>query len=191
MFVLSSPSGGGKTTVIRRLRARIPELIRSVSVTTRPKRRGERPGRDYLFMSPARFEQMRRAGQLLECADVHGAWYGTPSRPILQRLARGQDTILNIDVQGARTIRRVLGRRAVLVFLLPPSMDVLKRRLMHRRTESRSVIAKRLAAARRELACVSWYDYTVVNDRLDEAVRRLEAIIVAQRCRVERQLRRA
>lgn len=176
-FVLSSPSGGGKTTVVQRLRRALPTLARPVSVTTRAPRVGERRGRDYRFVSPAAFHRLRRAGALLEQARVHDAWYGTPRRPLLQALARGRDAVLSIDVQGARQVRRALGTRAVLIFLVPPSMASLRQRLVRRRTDSPAAIRRRLAQARRELACAAWYDYRVVNDRLARAVRDVAAII--------------
>jgi guanylate kinase len=186
VFVLSSPSGGGKTTVVQRLLRRVHGVVRSVSATTRPRRLGERHGRDYWFFSAARFAQLRRHGQLLEWANVHGAWYGTLKAPILRRLSQGRDTILNIDVQGARSVRRLLGSRAVLIFLLPPSLEVLRKRLQRRRTESHEDIRQRMAAARHELRCARWYDYAVVNDRLKDAVQQLEAILMAHRCRTKR-----
>ena len=177
--MISSPSGGGKTTVVKQLTRRVPGLGRSVSVTTRPPRGGERRGRDYRFVSRAAFERMRRTGALLEWAKVHGEYYGTPKRPITQALARGRHMLLNIDVQGARKIRRGLGEQAVLIFLLPPSRDVLRQRLMRRRTESAAAIRRRLAAAEREMACAQWYDYEVVNDRLSDTVTQVRAIVTA------------
>jgi guanylate kinase len=180
VFVISGPSGGGKTTVIRRLRRRMPRLVRSVSVTTRPPRRGERDGRDYQFVSPAAFETLRRSGGLLEWARVHGARYGTPATPVRAALARGRSAVLSIDVQGARQIRRALGSRAVLIFLLPPSVEHLWQRLLRRRTETIDAIRRRLAVARRELASAAWYDYTVVNDQLDHAVKTVEAIMTME-----------
>ena len=177
VFVISSPSGGGKTTVVRRLLRTRPGLARSLSVTTRAPRPGERRGRDYRFVSLEGFERLRRSGALLEWANVHGAAYGTPKRSVMQTLAKGRDIVLSIDVKGARQVRRALGRRAVLVFLLPPSMRHLRQRLMQRRTETPSAIRRRLAAAKRELACASWYDYTVVNDRLDQTVNIVGAIV--------------
>jgi guanylate kinase len=180
VFVLSGPSGGGKTTVVTRLLRAIPRLVRSVSVTTRPKRAGERQGGHYHFVSPAAFQRLRRSGQLLEWAKVHGAYYGTPKRATLEALASGRHVILSIDVQGARQVRRALGRRAVLIFLRPPSMRELRARLVGRRTEAAAAIRRRLAAARRELACAAWYDYTVVNDRLEDAVAEVGAIVRAQ-----------
>ena len=181
VFVISSPSGGGKTTVVERLLRTIRGLARSVSVTTRPPRRGERDGRDYLFVSPATLNRLRRSGQLLEWARVHEAYYGTPKPPVMEALAAGRNVVLSIDVQGARQIRRKLGRQAVLIFLLPPSLDHLRERLRQRRTETPAAIRRRLAAARRELACARWYDYTVVNDELDQTVAEVGAIVKAKR----------
>ena len=177
MFVISAPSGGGKTTVVKRLQRLLPRLVRSVSVTTRPPRRGERLERAYRFISTATFHRLRRTGALLEWAKVHEAYYGSPKRPILQAIARGQDVVLNIDVQGARQIRRALGNRAVLIFLRPPSMAQLRQRLLRRRTEAPQAIRGRLAAAAQELACASWYDEIVVNDRLEHAVQAVREVI--------------
>ena len=177
MFVISSPSGGGKTTVVERVQRTLPRLSRSVSVTTRPPRAGERRGREYRFVSPAAFQRLRRSGGLLEWARVHGAWYGTPKRPALHTLAQGKDVVLSIDVQGARQVRRALGKRAVLIFLMPPSIRRLRQRLARRRTETPSAVRARLSVARRELACAAWYDYRVVNDRLGRAVRDVGRII--------------
>ena len=177
VFVISSPSGGGKTTVVRRLLRTRPELARSLSVTTRTPRPGERRGRDYQFVSLAAFQRLRHSGALLEWANVHGARYGTPKRPVMRMLAKGRNIVLSIDVNGARQVRRALGTRAVLVFLLPPSMRHLRQRLTRRRTETPSAIRRRLAAAKRELACAAWYDYTVVNVRLDQTVNAVGAIV--------------
>lgn len=184
LFVISSPSGGGKTTVARELVRRVPGLARSVSVTTRPPRRAERQGRDYRFVSPEQFARLRERGALLEWARVHRALYGTPREPVQRRLARGHDLVLSIDVQGARQIRRRCGDDAVLIFLLPPSTKELQRRLNTRGTESNDAIRARLAAARRELACVQWYEYAVVNDRLSEAIAKLAAIVTAERLKI-------
>jgi len=176
-FVISSPSGGGKTTVVSRLLRREPWLSRSISVTTRPMRRGERRGRAYHFISPAAFARLRRSGQLLEWAKVHGAYYGTPIEPIRAALSRGRSVVLSIDVQGARQVRRAIGKQAVLIFLLPPSLEELRERLVRRKTETAAAIRRRLAIARRELAAATRYDHRVVNDRLDIAVRRVAAIV--------------
>ena len=177
VFVLSGPSGGGKTTVVERVRHTMPRLVRSVSVTTRTPRPGERHERDYRFVSPEMFQRLRRSGQLLEWAKVHSALYGTLKQPVLRALAKGRDVILSIDVQGACKVRRAIGERAVLVFLLPPSMTDLRKRLLRRRTDTPAAIRRRLAAAKREMACARWYDYTVVNDRLPQAIARVQAVI--------------
>lgn len=177
VFVISSPSGGGKTTVVERLRRELPRLRRSVSVTTRAPRPGERAGRDYRFVTPMRFQRMVRDGRLLEWARVHGACYGTPRQPVRTAVARGQDVILSIDVQGARRVRRLLGSRAVLIFLLPPSLGHLRRRLTQRNTEAPAAIRRRMAVAKRELACARWYDHQVVNDKLGRTIARVRGII--------------
>ena len=177
VFVISGPSGGGKTTVVSRLRRVLPRVVRSVSVTTRPARAGERQRREYRFVSPARFEELRRSGQLLEWAAVHGARYGTPKAPVLRALSRGRHVILSIDVQGARAVRRAIGRRAVLIFLLPPSLPQLRKRLTQRRTDTPEAIRRRLQTAKQELACAAWYDYVVVNNRLGKTVTDVRRII--------------
>jgi len=181
VFVISGPSGGGKTTVVERLVQGVPWMNRSVSVTTRAPRLGERRGRAYRFVSSGQFHRLRRAGRLLEWAKVHGAYYGTPKAPVLAALGAGRDVVLSIDVQGARQVRRALGPRAVLVFLKPPSLAQLRQRLRRRRTDTPAAISRRMAAARKELACAAWYDYTVVNDRLAQAVRDVQAIVTAER----------
>jgi guanylate kinase len=177
VFVVSSPSGGGKTTVVDRLLEQHRGIARSVSVTTRSPRPGEVQGKDYRFVTPESFARLRRDGRLLEWARVHGAWYGTLKGPVLRRLARGQSMVLCIDVQGARQVRRALGDLAVLIFLMPPSMQRLRSRLVRRRTESLAAMRRRLAAARREMACAKWYDATIVNDRLDRTVRMMRSMI--------------
>lgn len=184
VFVISGPSGGGKTTLVSQLRRAMPRLVRSVSVTTRPPRSNERRGRDYHFVTPAQFQRMRRTGQLLEWARVHSAYYGTPKAPLVNALAQGRDAILSIDVQGARQVRRALGARAVLIFVRPASFGQLRQRLQRRRTDSPQAIRHRLVAARRELTCASWYDHTVVNDRVRQAVKQLCRIVSAHRAQM-------
>lgn len=185
LFILSSPSGGGKTTVVRALLRRLPNLVRSVSVTTRPRRPAERDGSDYRFISLKAFQQLKTHGELLEWAKVHQAYYGTPRTPVERALARGRDCILCIDVQGARQLRRRFGSRAILVFLLPPTLDDLKSRLVKRQTDTPEAIRKRLLVAQRELSCVQWYDYAVVNRKLSQAIAQLKAIVIAERSRVK------
>ena len=183
LFVVSSPSGGGKTTVVGALLKQLPGLVRSVSVTTRRPRPAERTGADYQFLSRSAFERLRAQGALLEWAKVHQAYYGTPKAPIERALARGHDVVLNIDVQGAGQVRRRFGSRAILVFLAPPSLHELATRLLKRRTETPETIRRRLAVARQELTCAQWYDYVVVNRDLDKAVEQLKAIVTAERLR--------
>ncbi len=161
-----------------------------MSATTRPPRPTERSGREYAFLSQAAFSRARAKGSLLEWARVHQSWYGTPRATIERVLARGRDVVLSIDVQGARQVRRRCRRQAVLIFLMPPSMEELRRRLLRRGTESGEAIRRRLAVAARELACARWYDYVVVNDRLTTAVAHLVAIVTAERLRVKQRGRR-
>ena len=183
LFVLSAPSGSGKTTLMERLLKLDPRLVRSVSITTRASRPGERHGREYLFVTPAQFAAQRRRGALLEDAQVLHHWYGTPRRFIEAAWRRGRDVLLGIDVQGARQIKRS-GYPAVAIFIQAPTLVTLRDRLRHRGTETEAQVRARLALARRELRCVPEYDYVVVNDRLDDAVAQLRAIIAAERCRV-------
>ncbi len=185
LLVLSGPSGSGKDSLIGCLERRGLDVVRIVTVTTRPPRPGEVPGRDYIFVSPEQFERMRAAGDLLEYAEVYGHWYGTPKEPIRQALARGKDVLLRVDVQGARTVRQ-LCPEAVLVFLTPPSEDELIRRLRARRTESQAELERRLAKVRQELESLPIFDYVIVNypDRLEEAAAQFEAIVTAEHLRV-------
>ena len=184
LFVVSSPSGGGKTTVVRALLRRLQGLARSVSMTTRRRRGTEQHGKQYYFVSTEEFGQLRSRGGLLEWARVHRAMYGTPRRAVERALSAGRDVVLSIDVQGARQIRRRCREDAVLIFLVPPSTEELQRRLLRRGTEDPDAIQRRMTAAAKELACRQWYDYAVINDRLSRAVAQLTAIITAERLRV-------
>lgn len=185
LFVLSGPSGVGKDSVIARLKAKGFPLHYAVTATTRPKRAHEENGVDYHFLSPAAFTRMRDQGDLLEWAEVHGNYYGTPRRQVRDALATCEDVLLKIDVQGAATIRRSVPG-AVLIFLAPPSTEELVSRLNGRGTESADQLSLRLRNAEREMADLPNYDYVVINrhGRLEESVAQIEAIIIAERCRV-------
>ncbi|NPV46915.1 MAG: guanylate kinase [Armatimonadetes bacterium] len=186
-MVVSGPSGVGKGTVIARMLARLPDVSRSVSCTTRPPRPGEVAGRDYHFVSTDEFRRMREAGELLEWAVVHqDLLYGTPRRPVEEALATGQDIILEIDYQGARSVRQILGERAVLVFIAPPSWGALVERLQGRSTEDAEATSKRLASAIHELAHVEAFEYLIINDDLDAAVDNLQGVLLAERQRLTR-----
>jgi guanylate kinase len=173
----------GKSTVVERLRQAVPDLWYSVSVTTRPARPGEVDGVSYHFVDRDGFDAMASAGDLLEHATFAGNGYGTPRRPVEQRLAAGTDVLLEIEVQGARQVRSApgLGREAVLIFLAPPSLAELERRLVGRGTEDDPGLAARLAAARHELAAEPEFDHTVVNTDVTSAVSALVSLMVVAR----------
>ncbi len=183
LFVLSAPSGSGKTTLLGALRRIEPAAVRSISVTTRPPRSGERNGRDYWFVTPEQFVRARKRGAFLECARILRHEYGTPRVPVEKALRSGRNLLLGVDIQGARQIRRS-GLPVTTIFLLPPSLKVLEKRLRRRGTETPAQIRARLALARRELREVRRYDYAVVNDRLKEAIQAVRAILKAERFRV-------
>jgi len=184
LFVVSAPSGTGKTTVVDRLVERAPLLTRSRSYTSRRQRDGEVEGVDYNFVSRARFEAMVQADEFLEWADIFGNLYGTGRRDIEVALAAGVDVVLVIDVQGARQVREHLPGRAVEIFVLPPSFAVLAARLRGRNKDAEDAIERRLATASREVSAVDEYDYVVVNDDLERCVAEIEAIVVAERARL-------
>jgi guanylate kinase len=187
LLVISSPSGAGKTTLARRLASEIP-LRFSVSVTTRSPRPGEVEGRDYAFVSNARFDEMIAAGEFAEWAVVHGNRYGTRIATVEDCLRGGSDCLFDVDFQGGRQIRRQWPADSVLCFILPPSMVELERRLRQRATDAPDVIARRLAMACEELTHYGEYDYLVVNDDLERAYGELRAIYVAARAaRLRRQ----
>ena len=177
-LVLSAPSGAGKTTLIHRLRAEFPDFGYSVSCTTRAPRENEVDGRDYFFLSRQAFERRRAAGEFAEWAEVHGNLYGTPLAPVREMLAQGRDALFDIDVQGAAQLKLNL-EAATFVFILPPSMEELERRLRLRGQDDEAAIERRLDGARQELREAAWYDALVVNDDLDAAYDRLRAAYVA------------
>lgn len=183
--ILSAPSGGGKTTIARRLLRDRPDLGYSVSATTRAPRAGEVDGRDYHFMSRDAFEAARGRGEFAEWAPVHGNYYGTLRRAVQEVLDGGRHVLMDIDVQGAVQFHRAFPQ-SVLVFVLPPSAEVLMERLGGRGTEDPKTLALRLRNARDELAAVDGYQYVVVNDDLDRAVAQVSAIIDAESTRRDR-----
>jgi guanylate kinase len=183
LFVVSAPSGTGKTTVVERLMPQVPDLALSRSYTSRPERPGETDGVDYNFITRARFEAMIAADEFLEWADVFGNLYGTCATDVERELARGCDVILVIDVQGARQVR-LRYANTVGVFVLPPSFDVLEQRLRGRSKDTEEAMQRRLRTARNEVAAFAEYDYVIVNDELDGCVERLKAIVLAERSRL-------
>lgn len=178
-LILSAPSGGGKTTIARLLLERRPDLGYSVSCTTRSPRPGEVEGKDYYFLTREEFVRRRELGEFAECAEVHGRLYGTLRSEIERILGNGKHVILDIDVQGARQIQRAFPR-AVTVFVLPPSGEVLLERLRGRKSESPQQLVVRLHSALEELRAVDAYQYVVINDDLDRAVARVSAIVDAE-----------
>ena len=185
LFIVSAPSGTGKTTLVERLVHEVSGLALSRSFTSRPPRAGEADMVDYNFISRARFEAMIAADEFLEWADVFGNYYGTSRAETERALAGGSDVVLVIDVQGARQVRTRTGER-VSVFVLPPSFEVLEDRLRRRSKDSEADIQRRLAVARSEVDAVVDYDYVVVNDEVGSAVRRLAGIVTAERARLRR-----
>lgn len=187
MLILSSPSGAGKTTLTRMiLQAKELDLTLSISVTTRPRRSSEVDGIHYTFISKKRFEALRDGGELLEWAEVHGNFYGTPREPAEQILAQGRDVLFDIDYQGTRQIKEKCAGDAVTVFILPPSMKELRARLERRAEDRPQEIEERLKAARNEIGRWTDYDYVLVNDDLQTTFADLRAIIAAERRRTVR-----
>ena len=186
LFVISAPSGVGKTTLVRLLLQELTTLRFSVSSTTRPPRPEETDGKDYHFMSREAFQAGIEAGRFLEWAQVHGEYYGTDRARLDECLAAAADVLLDIDVQGARQVRRLFPQ-AHLIFILPPAWEVLAQRLRARGTESPEQLAARLNAAFREVKEAAWYDYLVINDLLPAAAADLAGIIRAARCRQQAQ----
>ena len=185
LFIVSAPSGTGKTTLVERLVQCVPDLRMSRSYTSRPARVGEQDGVDYNFITRERFELMVREGQFLEWADVFGNYYGTSASDTEAMLARGEDVMLVIDVQGARQVRS-RGIETIGIFVLPPSAKVLEQRLRGRSKDSEEQIRRRLEVASAEVDEYSQYEYVVVNDDIEAAVGRLQSIVGAERARVKR-----
>jgi guanylate kinase len=185
IFIISAPSGAGKTTLVKKLLKLFPDITLSVSCTTRARRPGEAAGRDYHFVTEKKFAALRSRRGFAEWARVHGFFYGTPRAALERTIARGRDVLLDIDVQGARKIKRQY-RNAVSIFVLPPSRRELEQRLARRGTDRRETIRRRLENARREIREIMRYDYVVENRELRRAVESAKAIVIAERLRVFR-----
>ncbi len=188
LFIISAPSGGGKTSLVRTLLEAEPDVRLSVSYTTRPARPGEVDGRDYHFVTPPEFERRLEAGEFLESAVIYGNRYGTSQKWIEAEQAAGRDVLLEIDWQGAQQVRKLM--RAVTIFILPPSLDVLEARLKGRAQDSAETVARRLAAAREEIGHAAEYDYVMMNEDFNRAALDLRSIVRAERLKAARQLDR-
>ena len=187
MLVLSSPSGAGKTTLSRMLLKADRAVELSVSVTTRPRRRGEVNGRDYHFIDRGRFDAMVKAGDLLEWAEVFGHYYGTPRKPVQKALKRGRDVLFDIDWQGTQQLSEKARGDIASIFVLPPSIPELERRLHTRALDDEAVIRRRMAKAASELSHWAEYDYVIINDTLDHAFAEVQTILAAERMKRDRQ----
>jgi guanylate kinase len=187
LFVLSSPSGAGKSTIARKLLAADPDIAMSVSVTTRPMRPGEVDGKDYHFVHLDRFRAMVAAGEFLEWAHVFDHRYGTPKAPVGQMLDEGRDVLFDIDWQGAQQLHQQAGGDVVRVFILPPSVEELERRLRARGTDNETVVAARMARASSEISHWDGYEYVLINDDVDRCFADVHAILKVERLKRKRQ----
>ena len=188
MFILSSPSGAGKTTLSNRLLEKDGEMVLSVSATTRPRRPGEAHGKDYYFVAEEEFTRMRDEGEFLEWANVFGHYYGTPRSLVEQTLRQGKDVLFDIDWQGAQQLAQVAGDDVVKVFILPPSREELERRLRKRAQDPEEIVQKRMAKADAEMSHWAEYDYVIVNYEIDESEELLRAILFGERLKRRRQI---
>jgi guanylate kinase len=188
MFVMSSPSGAGKTTLSRMLMERVPDLVLSISATTRPMRPGEQDGKHYHFVDAARFKAMAESGDLLEWASVFDHSYGTPRGPVEQALSAGRDVLFDIDWQGTQQLRDRAEKDVVSVFILPPSVEALEQRLRTRAQDSDEVIQRRMHKAGDEMSHYDAYDYIVVNSDLNQAFEAVRSILFAERLKRDRQV---
>jgi guanylate kinase len=188
LLVMSSPSGAGKTTLSRRLLAADPMITMSVSVTTRPPRPGEVNGKDYHFITQEEFARLRDRNDLLEYAEVFGNFYGTPKRPVTEALQAGRDVLFDIDWQGTQQLGAAMEDDLVRIFILPPSAEELRERLIGRAQDSASTVAKRMAKAADEISHWPEYDYVIVNENIEKASAEVEAILTAERLRRRRRV---
>jgi guanylate kinase len=186
LFVVSSPSGGGKGTLIQRVLKQVPNLSYSVSYTTRAPRPGEVEGREYFFVTPVKFESMIAAGEFLEWARVHGNLYGTSRNQVCRDIGEGRDIMLEVDVQGAASVRKLVAD-SVSIFILPPSIEILRQRLIARGTDSPEELELRLRNAPAELKHYEAFDYVIINDEVERAAGQLSCIIDAERAGRTRQ----
>lgn len=187
LYVISAPSGAGKTSLCKEIIDIFPNLRHSVSYTTRPPRNGEVHGRDYFFVGKEEFDRMVQAGEFAEWAEVHGNFYGTSLATLKESRSEGIDLILDIDCQGARQLKgRFEG--GVYIFVLPPSIEELRRRLDNRSSDSQEVIERRIQNASGEIKEARWYDYIIVNDKFSEALEQLKSVLIAEQCRSTRLL---
>ncbi len=187
LFVVSAPSGAGKTSLCKGLLENFPGLRQSVSYTTRPARVGEKDGVDYSFVTSKEFQELVVSGAFAEWAVVHGNCYGTMKETLNSARDRGEDILLDIDCQGAAQLKKNY-QEGVFIFILPPSLEELQKRLMGRNTDSSEVIATRVENARREIAEASWYDYIIVNDDFGMALEELKAIKMSESCRADKKV---
>ena len=182
LFVVSAPSGAGKTSLCRAITNSLEQLTHSISYATRKPRPGEIDGRDYYFVSQERFQDMIKAGDFAEWAEVHGNLYGTSRRVLDEMIAKGIDVILDIDTQGAKQIKSKY-ETAVFIFIMPPSLEILEERLRNRRSDDEAEIRKRMRRAHEEIRDYSMYNYIIVNRDFDRALTEIRSIVVAERCR--------
>ena len=189
LFIVTAPSGAGKTTLVRGLLQRDPRVQLSISYTTRAPRPGEQDGREYNFVDVPTFRALRDRGEFLEWAEVHGNYYGTSKRWIEAEMQDGRDVLLEIDWQGAQQVRKVF-QDAIGIFILPPSMEALKARLSGRGTDSAETIARRIAAAQDEMRHADEFDYVIINDDLQQALDNLRSVVSASRLQYQTQRQR-
>ncbi len=182
LFVVSAPSGAGKTSLCRAITDSLEKLTHSISTTTRKPRPGEIDGRDYYFVSQERFREMIQAGDFAEWAEVHSNFYGTSRRVLDDMVSKGLDVILDIDTQGAKQIKAKYDT-AVFIFILPPSLDILEERLRNRKSDHEDEIRKRMQRSREEIRDYAMYDYIIVNRDFDRALTELRSIVISERCR--------
>lgn len=183
LIVISGPSGVGKDALLNQMRLSDPHLHYAVTATTRSIRNNERDGVDYIFLDSDLFQDMKQRGEFLESAEVYGNWYGVPKGQIADAISQGKDVVIKTDVQGAATIKRLVPQ-ALLIFVVPPSMDELERRLRKRLTESKKSLKLRLETAQQEMNRLPEFDYAVINDTLKEAIHLINSIVIAEKCRV-------